>query len=81
MPNDAKTELDRATHRLQDQPTTANPDRPPHSDGHSDPGDAQATPNVSAPMADERQPPQAQQRDTTGTILPQDGDDQKDDDA
>ena len=43
MPNDAKIELDRATHRLQDQPTTANPNGHPHSDGHSDPGDAEGT--------------------------------------
>ncbi len=53
MPNDAKTKLDQATHRLQDQPP-----------------------------ATQRQPPQAQQRDTTGTILTvpangSDGDDDK----
>ena len=55
-PNDAKTELDRNTHLLQDQPTTAEPAGTAKRDD----------PELEA----QRQPPQAQQRDTTGTTLP-----------
>ena len=55
MPNDAKTKLDRATHLLQDQPTTANP--------------VGASQSGKSGEAAERQPPQAQQRDTAGTTL------------
>ena len=54
MPNDAKTEMDGNTHLLQDQPTTAEPAGTAKSEDSE--RDAQ------------RQPPQAQQRDTTGTI-------------
>ena len=56
MPNDAKTKLDQATHRLQDQPTTAEP--------------SGTTTHEEAEEAAQRQPPQAQQRDATGTTLP-----------
>ncbi len=56
MPNDAKTKLDQATHRFQDQPTTAEPVGIMKSEASED--------------AAQRQPPQAQQRDTTGTTLP-----------
>lgn len=63
MPNDAKTKLDRDTHLLQDQPTTADPVREapkaPH-DGNDDPVDA----------PEQRQPLQAQQRDVTGKTPP-----------
>ena len=56
MPNDAKTKLDQAIHRLQDQPTTAEP--------------SGTTTHEQSEEAAQRQPPQAQQRDTTGTTLP-----------
>ena len=55
MPNDAKTELDRNTRLLQDQATTAEP--------------AGTTKRKDAELVAERQPPQAQQRDRTGTTL------------
>ena len=66
MPNDAKTKLDRDTHRLQDQPKITDPVHP----ARRDEADATARPADHSTNSDQRQPLQSQQRDVTGTTLP-----------
>ncbi len=70
MPNDAKTKLARVTHRLQDQATTSDP-AGLGTLNQPDSNEVSGSKTVAnSPAAVQRQPLQAQQRDTTGTILP-----------
>ena len=69
MPNDAKTRLDRTTHRLQDQPNTADrADASPVEERVDGGADGHPAPRSDGQPADQRQPAQAQQRETPESI-------------